>query len=139
MTVTVTIGLVTEVLISTAIQQPQFGKKFKEGSSDKVIEVTLIYFQIACVGQDLAWCLQQAAKRIWKPTLLASSGFNILLLHLLLLLLMLHNFVCTGLYLFVASFKSCHGFLKTAFFQNLVLPWSAFCFLKKIVCFQSTF
>ena len=31
---------------------PQFGgeKKFKEGSSDKVIEVTLIYFQIACVG-----------------------------------------------------------------------------------------
>ena len=31
---------------------PQFGdeKKFKEGSSDNVIKVTLIYFQIAFVG-----------------------------------------------------------------------------------------
>ena len=50
MTVKVTMGLVTEVLISTAIQQPQFGKKYKEGSSDKVRLVTLIYSQIALVG-----------------------------------------------------------------------------------------
>ena len=70
-----------------------------------VTEVKLIYFQNDLVGQALAWCLQLAAERLWKPDPLAPSGLNLLLLHLLLLLLllMLREFVCTGLYLFVPS------------------------------------
>ena len=68
-------------------------------------EVKLIYFQNDFVGLALEGCLQQAAERLWKPTSLAPSGLNLLLLHLLLLLLllMLWEFVCAGFYLFVPS------------------------------------
>ena len=70
-----------------------------------VTEAKLLYFQNDWVGLALAWCLQQAAERLWKPAPLAPSGLNLLLLHLLLLLflLMLREFLCTGLYLFVSS------------------------------------
>ena len=52
-----------------------------------VTEVKMIYFQDDLVGQALAWCLQLAAERLWKPDPLAPSGLNLLLLNVLLLLL----------------------------------------------------
>ena len=76
-----------------------------------VTEVKLIYIQNDLVGQALAWCLQLAAERLWKPDPLAPSGLNLLLLHLLLVLLKFREFVCTGLCLF------CPISLVTAWFS----------------------
>ena len=100
-----------------------------EHSDTVVTEVKFIYFQKYLVDLALAWGLQQAAERLWKPVPLPLSGLNLPLLHLLLLLLllMLRELSCTRLYLCVSSVKYCHCFLKIEVFVGF--SFAIFCIL----------